>query len=185
MPRGAEQRRSLPGERVFLHVQHGRGAETTLSHSGVAYSGWLATSRQSRAPFLSSTSLLRAPDTTRRNRSRATSSGDSRRCPRKTQVTPYSLSSPKMRLSTWPSYVSSAPAGNRDPPRYRRPPRKALACLPSFPPLGPQCSRSTAVWSFRRQLRRAPLDGVCRARHHVPKCQKSQISDSALPAGPL
>src|ERR1039458_914456 len=28
MPRGAEQRRSLPGERVFLHVQHGRGAET-------------------------------------------------------------------------------------------------------------------------------------------------------------
>src|SRR5437879_7938729 len=37
-------------------------------------------------------SLLRPHDTTRRNRYRATSSGDSRRCPRNVQVTPYSFS---------------------------------------------------------------------------------------------
>ncbi len=70
------------------------------SHSGVAYSGWLPTSRYSRAPFSRNTLLLRPHDTTRRNRYRATSSGLSRRWPRKVHVTPYSFSSPKMRRST-------------------------------------------------------------------------------------
>ena len=79
----------------------------TLSHSGVAYSGWLPTSRYSRAPFLRNTLLLRPHDTTRRKRYRATSSGDSRRCPRKVHVTPYSFSSPKIRRSTRPGYVPS------------------------------------------------------------------------------
>src|SRR5580700_7876149 len=80
---------------------------STLSHSGVAYSGWLPTSRYSRAPFLRNTLLLRPHDTTRRKRYRATSSGDSRRCPRKVQVTPYSFSSPKIRRSTRQGYVPS------------------------------------------------------------------------------
>src|ERR1700691_5490671 len=73
-----------------------------LSHSGVAYSGWLPTSRYRRAPFFRNTLLLRPHDTTRRNRYLATSSGDSRRCPRNVQVTPYSFSSPKIRLSMCP-----------------------------------------------------------------------------------
>ncbi len=38
------------------------------SHSGVAYSGWLPTSRYSRAPFRRNTLLLRPQDTTLRNR---------------------------------------------------------------------------------------------------------------------
>src|SRR5580698_11178860 len=75
---------------------------TRLSHSGVAYSGWLPTSRYSRAPLRRNTLLLRPHDTTRRNRYRATSSGDSRRCPRNVQVTPYSFSSPNIRLSMCP-----------------------------------------------------------------------------------
>src|SRR6516225_6330543 len=83
----------------------------TLSHSGVAYSGWLPTSRYSRAPFRKNTLLLRPQDTTRRNRYRATSSGDSRRCPRKVHVTPYSFSTPKIRRSTRPGYVPSPPDG--------------------------------------------------------------------------
>src|SRR5215207_547021 len=70
-----------------------------LSHSGVAYSGCEPTSRYSRAPFCRNTLLLRPQLTTRRNRYRATSSGLSRRWPRRVQVTPYSFSSPKMRLS--------------------------------------------------------------------------------------
>ena len=70
-----------------------------LSHSGVAYSGWLPTSRYSRAPLRRNTLLLRPQDTTRRNKYLATSSGDRRRCPRNVQVTPYSFSSPKIRLS--------------------------------------------------------------------------------------
>src|SRR5580704_7677300 len=70
-----------------------------LSHSGVAYSGWLPTSRYSRAPLRRKTLLLRPHETTRRNRYLATSSGDKRRCPRNVQVTPYSFSSPKIRLS--------------------------------------------------------------------------------------
>src|SRR5215213_1136540 len=70
------------------------------SHSGVAYSGWLPTSRYRRAPFSRKTLLLRPQLTTRRNRYRATSSGLSRRGPRRVHVTPYSFSSPKMRLST-------------------------------------------------------------------------------------
>src|SRR5580692_5135033 len=73
-----------------------------LSHSGVAYSGWLPTSRYSRAPLRRNTLLLRPHDTTRRNRYLATSSGDRRRCPRNVQVTPYSFSSPKIRLSIGP-----------------------------------------------------------------------------------
>src|SRR5580704_5359850 len=72
------------------------------SHSGVAYSGWLPTSRYSRAPLRRNTLLLRPHDTTRRNKYLATSSGDSRRCPRKVQVTPYSFSSPNIRLSMGP-----------------------------------------------------------------------------------
>ena len=40
----------------------------TLSHSGVAYSGWLPTSRYSRAPLPRKTLLLRPQETTRRNR---------------------------------------------------------------------------------------------------------------------
>jgi hypothetical protein len=40
----------------------------TESHSGVAYSGWLPTSRYSRAPLARKTLLLRPQDTTRRNR---------------------------------------------------------------------------------------------------------------------
>src|SRR5215469_8574371 len=70
-----------------------------LSHSGVAYSGWLPTSRYSRAPLRRNTLLLRPHETTRRNRYRATSSGDSRRWPRNVHVTPYSFSSPNIRLS--------------------------------------------------------------------------------------
>src|SRR5271154_3157146 len=73
-----------------------------LSHSGVAYSGWLPTSRYSRAPLRRNTLLLRPQDTTRRNKYLATSSGDSRRCPRNVHVTPYSFSSPKIRLSMCP-----------------------------------------------------------------------------------
>src|SRR6266567_1437159 len=72
---------------------------TRLSHSGVAYSGWLPTSRYSRAPLRRKTLLLRPQETTRRNRYLATSSGDSRRCPRNVHVTPYSFSSPKIRRS--------------------------------------------------------------------------------------
>src|SRR5580698_4498466 len=75
---------------------------TMLSHSGVAYSGWLPTSRYSRAPLRRKTLLLRPHETTRRNRYLATSSGDRRRWPRKVHVTPYSFSSPKMRLSIRP-----------------------------------------------------------------------------------
>src|SRR5215475_897358 len=71
-----------------------------LSHSGVAYSGWLPTSRYSRAPLRRKTLLLRPQETTRRNRYLATSSGESRRWPRNVQVTPYSFSSPNIRLST-------------------------------------------------------------------------------------
>src|SRR5579859_3421416 len=81
----------------------------TLSHSGVAYSGWLPTSRYRRAPLLKNTLLLRPQDTTRRNRYRATSSGDSRRCPRKVHVTPYSVSTPKIRRSTPTRYPRDRP----------------------------------------------------------------------------
>src|SRR5215467_10788566 len=73
-----------------------------LSHSGVTYSGWLPTSRYSRAPLRRNTLLLRPHDTTRRNRYLATSSGERRRCPRNVHVTPYSFSSPKIRRSTGP-----------------------------------------------------------------------------------
>src|SRR5215472_11788687 len=73
-----------------------------LSHSGVAYSGWLPTSRYSLAPLRRNTLLLRPHETTRRNRYLATSSGDRRRWPRKVQVTPYSFSSPNIRLSIRP-----------------------------------------------------------------------------------
>src|SRR5215468_5674381 len=72
---------------------------TRLSHSGVAYSGWLPTSRYSRAPLRRKTLLLRPQETTRRNRYLATSSGESLLLPRNVQVTPYSFSRPKMRLS--------------------------------------------------------------------------------------
>src|SRR5579859_7609608 len=85
---------------------------TTLSHSGVAYSGWLPTSRYRRAPLRRNTLLLRPHDTTRRNRYRATSSGDSRRCPRKVHVTPYSFSSPKIRRSTLPRLRALTPVGH-------------------------------------------------------------------------
>src|SRR3954454_9589153 len=71
----------------------------TESHSGVAYSGCEPTSRYSRAPFSRKTFEERPQWTTRRNRYRATSSGDRRRCPRNVQVTPYSFSMPKMRRS--------------------------------------------------------------------------------------
>src|SRR5215468_4183175 len=74
-----------------------------LSHSGVAYSGWLPTSRYSRAPLRRNTLLLRPHETTRRNRYLATSSGESLRLPRNVHVTPYSFSRPKMRLSIWES----------------------------------------------------------------------------------
>src|SRR5262252_4542515 len=70
-----------------------------LSHSGVAYSGWLPTSRYSRAPLRRNTLLLRPQETTRRNRYLATSSGESLRLPRNVHVTPYSFSSPNIRLS--------------------------------------------------------------------------------------
>src|SRR5690348_2991201 len=73
---------------------------TMSSHSGVAYSGWLPTSRYSRAPLRRKTLLLRPQLTTLRNRYRATSSGERRRCPLKVQVTPYSFSIPKIRRST-------------------------------------------------------------------------------------
>ena len=99
---------------------------STSSHSGVAYSGWLPTSRYSRAPLRRNTLLLRPQDTTRRNRYLATSSGDSRRCPWKVQVTPYSFSRPKMRLSTPPGYGLRRPAG---PPRGR-PPGARLTTAP-------------------------------------------------------
>src|SRR3954465_12907969 len=69
------------------------------SHSGVAYSGWLPTSRYRRAPFSRNTLDDRPHETTRRNRYRATSSGLRRRCPRNVHVTPYSFSRPKMRRS--------------------------------------------------------------------------------------
>src|ERR1022692_4132021 len=83
---------------------------TMLSHSGVAYSGWLPTSRYSRAPLRRKTLLLRPQETTLRKRYLATSSGDSRRWPRKVQVTPYSFSSPNIRRST--GYLSSPIHGN-------------------------------------------------------------------------
>src|SRR6516165_6355968 len=70
-----------------------------LSHSGVAYSGWLPTSRYSRAPLRRNTLLLRPQETTRRKRYLATSSGESLRLPRNVHVTPYSFSSPNIRLS--------------------------------------------------------------------------------------
>src|SRR6185312_2046564 len=70
-----------------------------VSHSGVAYSGWLPTSRYRRAPFFRNTLDERPQDTTRRNRYRATSSGDSRRWPWNVHVTPYSFSNPKIRRS--------------------------------------------------------------------------------------
>src|SRR6516165_7686072 len=70
-----------------------------LSHSGVAYSGWLPTSRYSRAPLRRNTLLLRPHETPRRNRYLATSSGESLRLPRNVHVTPYSFSSPNIRLS--------------------------------------------------------------------------------------
>src|SRR3954452_425064 len=73
------------------------------SHSGVAYSGCEPTSRYRRAPFSRKTFDERPQCTTRRNRYRATSSGDSRRCPRNVHVTPYSFSMPKIRRSTWSS----------------------------------------------------------------------------------
>src|SRR3954452_25026860 len=85
----------------------------TESHSGVAYSGWLPTSRYSRAPFSRNTLLERPHDTTRRNRYRATSSGLSRRCPRSVQVTPYSFSSPKILRSTRAPKGRGAEAGYR------------------------------------------------------------------------
>src|SRR5947209_15886924 len=71
-----------------------------LSHSGVAYSGWLPTSRYSRAPLRRNTLLLRPHETTRRNRYLATSSGESLRWPRSVHVTPYSFSRPNIRRST-------------------------------------------------------------------------------------
>src|SRR5579859_2694798 len=74
-----------------------------LSHSGVAYSGWLPTSRYNRAPLRRNTLLLRPQETTRRNRYLATSSGESLRLPRNVHVTPYSFSSPNIRLSIWES----------------------------------------------------------------------------------
>ena len=74
------------------------------SHSGVAYSGWLPTSRYRRAPFSRNTFDDRPQLTTLRKRYLATSSGDRRRWPRRTQVTPYSFSIPKMRRCTPPSY---------------------------------------------------------------------------------
>src|SRR5215218_377092 len=78
------------------------------SHSGVAYSGWLPTSRYSRAPLRRKTLLLRPQLTTLRKRYRATSSGLSRRCPLNVHVTPYSFSIPKMRRSTTPAYGAQA-----------------------------------------------------------------------------
>jgi len=65
------------------------------------------------------TLLLRPQDTTRRNRYRATSSGDSRRCPPKVQVRPYSVSTPNIRRSTRPTYVPPA-AGSRPGARQAR-----------------------------------------------------------------
>src|SRR5262245_32366006 len=88
------------------------------SHSGVAYSGWLPTSRYRRAPFSRNTLLERPQETTRRKRYRATSSGLRRRWPRRVQVTPYSFSSPKMRRST----------------RRRLPPRAKWSAAPSRSP---------------------------------------------------
>src|SRR5580698_9111765 len=75
-----------------------------LSHSGVAYSGWLPTSKYKRAPFSRKTLEERPQLTTRRKRYRATSSGLRRRWPRSVKVTPYSFSIPKMRRSTKPPY---------------------------------------------------------------------------------
>src|SRR5690242_13510495 len=87
-----------------------------LSHSGVAYSGWLPTSRYSRAPLRRNTLLLRPQETTRRNRYLATSSGESLRLPRNVHVTPYSFSSPKMRLSIAQS-VNHGLVTDQPPPR--------------------------------------------------------------------
>ncbi len=86
-----------------------------LSHSGVAYSGWLPTSRYSRAPLRRNTLLLLPQDTTRRKRYLATSSGDSRLLPRKVQVTPYSFSRPKIRLSmvAHPTLRHGGPGGRQ------------------------------------------------------------------------
>src|SRR5881409_300513 len=70
------------------------------SHSGVAYSGCEPTSRYSRAPFSRNTFEDLPQCTTRRNRYRATSSGERRRWPRNVQVTPYSFSKPKILRST-------------------------------------------------------------------------------------
>lgn len=64
-----------------------------------------STSKYRRAPFRRKTLLLRPHDTTRRKRYRATSSGDSRRCPLNVHVTPYSFSSPKMRRSMTEHYA--------------------------------------------------------------------------------
>src|SRR5260370_19160538 len=116
-----------------------------LSHSGVAYSGWLPTSRYSRAPLRRKTLLLRPHDTTRRNRYRATSSGDSRRWPRNVQVTPYSLSSPNILLSIRPHLPLDADV-------------RGLGVLeqPVVPALAPQAGLLHTA------------EGRCGVRHHAP-----------------
>src|SRR5215831_18656545 len=109
-----------------------------LSHSGVAYSGWLPTSRYSRAPLRRNTLLLRPQETTRRNRYLATSSGDSRLLPRKVQVTPYSFSRPKMRLSMMRSAYARPTSGSPlhgDVLRLGELQQAVVAPLPSQPGL--------------------------------------------------
>src|SRR4029077_5281214 len=93
-----------------------------LSHSGVAYSGWLPTSRYSRAPLRRNTLLLRPHETTRRNRYLATSSGESLRLPRNVHVTPYSFSSPNIRLS-----IADSVNHGRDQAPSATPPRSGAA----------------------------------------------------------
>src|SRR5215469_5889104 len=136
-----------------------------LSHSGVAYSGWLPTSRYSRAPLRRNTLLLRPQETTRRNRYLATSSGESLRLPRNVHVTPYSFSSPNIRLSIANSVnhgrgqaPSATLAGSR--------PRASTAKAPATKSQGPQ-----AIGGFRGvappgQHGQGPRDEVAGAAGH-------------------
>ena len=120
-----------------------------LSHSGVAYSGWLPTSRYSRAPLRRNTLLLRPHETTRRNRYLATSSGESLRLPRNVHVTPYSFSSPNIRLSISDSVNHGRGRAPSATPRGRSP-RASTAKVPATKSQGPQ-----ATGGFRGSLPRA------------------------------
>src|SRR5215470_17007642 len=118
-----------------------------LSHSGVAYSGWLPTSRYSRAPLRRNTLLLRPHETTRRNRYLATSSGESLRLPRNVHVTPYSFSSPNIRLSIATQLTTAV-----EPFNHGRGQRGAATATPDGDPWDQGCAGSQSYHSTAMYL---------------------------------